>query len=70
MKAELSVVKADNKFTRLTIIIAIVGSVIAGLAALWVTQANLLAAFQSGLSIKAEQTTPLSQSPLPTQPKH
>jgi hypothetical protein len=51
---ELAAVKADNKFSRTTIIVAVVGSVIAGLAALLVTQANLLAAFQAGISVKSE----------------
>jgi uncharacterized membrane-anchored protein len=54
VKVELAAVKADNKFSRTTIIVAVVGSVIAGLAALLVTQANLLAAFQAGISVKSE----------------
>lgn len=66
VKRELVIVKADNKFSRLTIIIAIVGSVLAGLAALYVTQANLLAAFQTGLSLRIEQ--PSSVVPTPPQP--
>jgi hypothetical protein len=60
---EIGTVKADNRFTRLTITVAIVGSVIAGIAALWVTQANLLAAFQTGLSLHGEQTPPIKQQP-------
>lgn len=50
VRTELATVKADNKFTRLTIIIAVIGSAIAGIAALWVTQGNLLAAFVAGLA--------------------
>lgn len=66
VKRELTVVKTDNKFSRLTIIISIVGSVLAGLAVLYVTQANLLAAFQTGLSLRIEQ--PSSVAPTPPQP--
>ena len=51
VERELTTVKSDNKFTRLTIVVAVVGSVIAGIAALWVTQANLLSAFQTGISL-------------------
>jgi hypothetical protein len=54
VKSELGVVKSDNKFTRLTIIVAVVASVLAGLGALWVTQANLLASFQTGIALRAE----------------
>ncbi len=50
--------RADNKTTRWTIIIVVVASVIAGLAALWTTQANLLAAFQAGLAVKTIQSEP------------
>jgi hypothetical protein len=38
VKSELMIVKADNKYTRWTIILA----VLAALGALWVTQSNLL----------------------------
>jgi hypothetical protein len=44
-------IRADNKFTRTTILAAVIGSVIAGLAALWVTQSNMLASFQLGISL-------------------
>jgi len=63
VKAEVAIVKADNKFTRLTIIVAVVASVLAGLAALWVTQANLLASFTAGLAVKAE----MKEAPAPPQ---
>ena len=52
---EMETAKGDHKFTRLSIIIAVIGSVLAGVAALWVTQANLLSAFQAGLTVKTEQ---------------
>lgn len=47
---DLTAVKADNRNTRNTISAVFIGTVIAALAALWATQANLLAAFQSGLT--------------------
>jgi hypothetical protein len=50
-------VKSDNNFTRWTIVIAI----IAAGAAMWTAQANLLSAFQLGLTMKAEQQAPPSQ---------
>lgn len=49
--AELKAVKADNRNTRWTILAISAGSVLAGLAALWTTQANLLAAFQASLAV-------------------
>jgi hypothetical protein len=49
--AELKAVKADNRNTRWTILAIFAGSVLAGLAALWTTQANLLAAFQASLAV-------------------
>jgi hypothetical protein len=50
VKSELTTVKADNKYTRWTIVLAI----LAAIAALWVTQGNLLSAFQTGLLVKSE----------------
>lgn len=58
VERELGTVRADNKTTRMTIVIAVAASVIAGIGAIWVTQANLLTAFQTGLSIKTEQPAP------------
>jgi hypothetical protein len=46
-------VHTENRTTRWTIIGIAVGTAIAALAALWTTQANLLAAFQSGVAVKA-----------------
>ncbi len=58
-------VRDDNKRTRNTVIGVVVASVLAGLAALWITQSNLLAAFQSGISVKMEQpsSTPAVTTP-------
>ena len=50
--------RADNRATRWTIIGVALASVLAGLAALWTTQANLLASFQAGLTVKALQSAP------------
>lgn len=60
LRGEMRVVRSDNKFTRISIIVAMVASVLAGIGALWLTQANLLAAFQAGLSV---HETPTSQPP-------
>jgi hypothetical protein len=57
-----SEVKEDYKFTRWTIGVTLVASLIAFAAALWVTQGNLLAAFQSGIAIRSETNAP----PAPT----
>jgi hypothetical protein len=48
-------VKEDNKFTRWTIGVTLIASLIAFAGALWVTQGNLISAFQAGLLIKTEQ---------------
>lgn len=64
VKVEMAAVKSDNKWTRWTIIIALVTSVIAGIGALWVTQGNMLSAFQAGLSLKTEQSQPLQAPPI------
>jgi ATP-dependent protease HslVU (ClpYQ) peptidase subunit len=50
-------IKSDNKFTRSAIIVAVVGSIIAGLAALWVTQSNMLSSFQLGISLHDTEKT-------------
>ena len=49
-------VRAENKTTRWTIIGIAVATVIAALAALWMTQANMLASFQAALTVKAIQS--------------
>lgn len=58
---EIAEVKRDNKNTRWTVTGVVVASILAALAGLWVTQGNLLSAFQSGLSAvnsPAPQTPP------------
>jgi hypothetical protein len=54
-------VRSENRTTRWTIIGIAVGAAIAALAALWTTQANLLAAFQSGVAVKALPAEPPNQ---------
>jgi hypothetical protein len=68
VRTELATVKADNKFTRLTIVIAVIGSAIAGLGALWVTQANQLAAFSTGLLVHETTAPPPAPGPTTTPP--
>jgi hypothetical protein len=50
VKRDLDDVRADNKTTRWTIGTTIVIALLAAIGALWVTQANLLAAFTAGLA--------------------
>ena len=52
LKREVRELKADNKTTRNLIVVTVIASVLAGLAALWVTQANLLSTFQLVLAVK------------------
>ena len=47
-------VRADNKSTRVTIVIAVITSVVAGAALILTTQSTLLTAFQTGISVKSE----------------
>lgn len=65
VKSELNAVRADNKNTRYTIIIAVVTSLIAGIAALWVTQGNMLASFSAGIVLRDSHQSP--PAPLPKQ---
>jgi hypothetical protein len=61
---EIAEVKGDNKNTRWTVTGVVVASILAALAGLWVTQGNLLSAFQSGLSAvnsPAPQTAPTTK---------
>jgi hypothetical protein len=51
-------VKADNKYTRWTIIITVVLSLIAAGSALWTTQSNMLSAFGAGLTLRTTPPTP------------
>jgi hypothetical protein len=67
LRAEMRAVKSDNKFTRVSIIIAVVAAVLAGLGALWVTNTLILTSFQSGIALHDAQTT--SPHPPTTSPK-
>lgn len=51
LKYEIREVRQDNKSTRRTIIITVVGAVIAALAAAWAAQSNLISAFSVGISV-------------------
>ena len=67
--------KEDNRLTRWTVIAIVVATMLAGVTAIWVTQGNLLSAFQAGLVAKevtppppkAQQSSP--QSPATQTPK-
>jgi non-ribosomal peptide synthetase component E (peptide arylation enzyme) len=54
LKSDIADVKADNRYTRWTIIVTVIASALAAIAALWVTQANLLAAFSAGIAVRTE----------------
>jgi hypothetical protein len=51
-------IAAESKDTRHVIIGTIIASVLAALAAIWVTQANLIAAFQDGITLHDTHSTP------------
>jgi hypothetical protein len=59
-------VKEDGKFTRWTVGVTLIASLIAFGAALWVTQGNILSAFQAGLLLKSEQVAPSPSAPRPS----
>lgn len=48
--AQMRDIKADNKNTRVTIAITVIGATLAALAALWTTQGSLLSAMQANLA--------------------
>jgi uncharacterized membrane protein YjjP (DUF1212 family) len=54
IKSDMADLKSDNKYTRWTIVVTVVASALAAIAALWVTQANLLAAFSAGIAVRTE----------------
>jgi hypothetical protein len=62
---ELNETKTDNKNTRTTIVVTVVASVLAALGAIWLTQSNLLSAFQTGVTIHSERSAQQSP-PAPT----
>jgi hypothetical protein len=57
-------VKEEGKFTRWTVALTLIASLIAFAGALWVTQGNILSAFQAGLLLKSEQAPPSAPRPL------
>jgi hypothetical protein len=56
-----SEVKEETRFTRWTIAGIFVGTILAALAALWVTQGNLLSAFTAGIALKEHAPSANSQ---------
>ncbi len=68
LKMALDEVRADNRSTRWTIIITVVASVLAALAALWTTQQNLLSAVQTGITIQQAKEAP-KDTAAPSAPK-
>jgi hypothetical protein len=65
LRSDIADVKADNRYTRWTIIVTVIASALAAIAALWVTQANLLAAFSAGITLRTETR----ESPPTTPPR-
>jgi hypothetical protein len=65
LRTEMASVKTDNKFTRISIIVAVVASVFAALGALWVTQSNMLSAFSTGLGVHPETPPASTNGPTP-----
>jgi hypothetical protein len=64
VKSEIVYLRSDNKYTRWTIVVTVVASALAAIAALWITQANLLAAFSAGIAVRTEtRDAPLTTPP-------
>jgi hypothetical protein len=63
LRSDIADVKADNRYTRWTIIVTVIASALAAIAALWVTQANLLAAFSAGIAVRTETRESLPTTP-------
>ena len=53
LSGQVAEVRGDNKTTRWTIAGVVVASLLAGLAAIWITQGNMLASFQAALAVKS-----------------
>ncbi len=66
IKSDIVDLRSDNKYTRWTIVVTVVASALAAIAALWITQANLLAAFSAGIAVRTE--TRESPPTTPTRP--
>jgi phage-related protein len=58
LKSDVVDLRSDNKYTRWTIVVTVVASALAAIAALWITQANLLAAFSAGIAVRTETREP------------
>lgn len=57
-------VRSDNKNTRWTVAVTTIAAVLAAVAAIWTSQANLLAAFRAGLARQqAVSSSPSSPEP-------
>jgi hypothetical protein len=67
LRDEMRGVRADNKNTRWTIGVTIAVAMLAALAALWTTQANLLSAFTAGIA--GRPTVEQSSQPTPDHSK-
>jgi hypothetical protein len=67
LRTEMREVKTDNKNTRTTIIVTIIVAILAAIGALWVTQSNMLASFQAGVTLHEIPNAPLSNA-LPATP--
>jgi hypothetical protein len=65
LKLDIADAKSDNRYTRWAIIVTVIASAFAAIAALWITQANLLAAFSAGIAVRTETR----ESPPTTPPR-
>jgi hypothetical protein len=65
INSDIVELRSDNKYTRWTIVVTVVASALAAIAALWITQANLLAAFSAGIALRTETR----ESPPTTPPR-
>lgn len=63
VRSEMRDVKDDNKNTRWTIVITVIVTILAALAALWTTQGNLISAFNAGLAVKSEPPSSPTKNP-------
>lgn len=70
LKNEMKEVRQDNRSTRRTIILTVIGAVIAALAALWATQDNLLSAIQLGQTMHTAPSATKAPSPSPDGKPH
>jgi hypothetical protein len=68
LRKEMGEVKTDNKNTRWTITATMILALLAAIAALWLTQGNLLAAFQASLTLHeiSNNQPPIKPTATPT----